>query len=45
MALPSSDIELNLNMGMALPGLPMVALFLVPANISRVVSISVDPRE
>ncbi|KAN0137705.1 hypothetical protein V8E53_004461 [Lactarius tabidus] len=38
MALPNSTtgIELNLNMGTASPGLPMVALLLVPANISRV---------
>ena len=39
MVLPNSMIELNLNMGLATPGLPMVVLLLIPPNISRVVSI------
>jgi hypothetical protein len=45
MALPNSTLELNLNMGTASLGLPMVALLLVPANVSRVVSISVYSGE
>ncbi|KAN0128006.1 hypothetical protein V8E53_014183 [Lactarius tabidus] len=36
MALPNSTLELNLNMGTAPPGLPMIALLLVPVNVSRV---------
>ena len=36
---PNSMIKLNLNMGSATHGLPMVVLLLIPPNISRVMSI------
>ena len=44
MALPSSPIELNLNMGTPSVGSPMVTLLLVPPNTSKVVSTSVYIR-
>ena len=44
MALPSSPIELNLNMGTLSVGSPMVALLLIPHNTSKVVSTSVYIR-
>ena len=39
MALPNSTIELNLNMGLAPAGSPMIALLVVPPNVGRLVSI------
>ena len=44
MALPSSPIELNLNMGTPSLGSPMVMLLLVPPNTSKVVSTSAHIR-
>jgi hypothetical protein len=44
MALPNSTIELNLNMGLAPAGSPMIALLVVPPNVGRLVSTFVYTR-